>query len=41
MTCGDCAKDVADVLYKIPGISKVESSLEDQSVSIEGTGEDL
>ncbi|EFX02031.1 superoxide dismutase copper chaperone [Grosmannia clavigera kw1407] len=37
MTCGDCAKDVASELYKLPGITKVESNLEDQSVSVEGT----
>ena len=40
MTCGSCVKAVSDSVYKLEGISKVEANLEDQLVSIEGTGED-
>lgn len=38
MTCESCVKDVSSSLYKLDGISKVEANLEDQLVSIEGTG---
>ena len=38
LSCDGCVKDVSEALYKVPGISKVEGNLEDQLVSIEGTG---
>ncbi|KAL1839686.1 hypothetical protein VTJ49DRAFT_1251 [Mycothermus thermophilus] len=37
MTCDGCAKDITDALHKLPGIIKVEASVKDQLVSIEGT----
>jgi cation transport ATPase len=38
MTCQSCVKEVSDSLYKLKGISKVEAHLQDQLVSVEGTG---
>lgn len=38
MTCDGCAKDIAGALHKLPGITKVDANVEDQLVSIEGTG---
>ncbi|KAL2881748.1 copper chaperone [Colletotrichum sp. CLE4] len=38
MTCDSCVKDVSDSLYKLGGITKVEANLEDQLLSVEGTG---
>ncbi len=38
MTCDGCAKDVSDALHKLPGIIKVEPNVQEQLVSIEGTG---
>jgi hypothetical protein len=38
MTCGSCVKDVSDSLYKLGGITKVDASLPDQLVTVEGTG---
>ncbi|KAG2412478.1 hypothetical protein HFD88_010035 [Aspergillus terreus] len=37
MTCEGCVKDVSNSLKKIEGINKVEASLKDQLVFIEGT----
>ncbi|RAH86582.1 superoxide dismutase copper chaperone Lys7 [Aspergillus japonicus CBS 114.51] len=37
MTCEGCVKDVSASLQKLDGISKVEASLKDQLVFIEGT----
>ncbi|OAA61132.1 superoxide dismutase copper chaperone [Niveomyces insectorum RCEF 264] len=37
LSCDGCVKDVTDALHKVAGISKVEASLKDQSVSVEGT----
>lgn len=38
LSCDGCVKDVSNALYKVSGISKVEGNLEDQLLSIEGTG---
>jgi copper chaperone for superoxide dismutase len=38
MTCDSCVKDVSQSLHKLQGIIKVEANLQDQLVSIEGTG---
>ena len=38
LSCDGCIKDVSEVLHKVPGISKVEGNLEEQLLSIEGTG---
>ena len=38
MTCDGCAKDITGALHKLPGIARVEANVEDQLVSIEGTG---
>jgi len=38
MTCDGCAKDITGALHKLPGITKVEANVQDQLVSIEGTG---
>lgn len=38
MTCEGCVKAVSDALYRLPGIAKVEAQLEDQLVSVKGTG---
>lgn len=37
MTCEGCAKDVSGVLYKLPGVNRVDTNVKDQLVSIEGT----
>lgn len=39
MTCDGCIKDISGALHKLQGITKVEANLQDQLVSIEGTGE--
>lgn len=39
MTCDGCVKDISGALHKLQGIAKVEAGLQDQLVSIEGTGE--
>lgn len=38
MTCEGCAKDITGALNKLPGITKVETNVADQLVSVEGTG---
>jgi copper chaperone CopZ len=38
MTCDACVKDVSGALGKISGIAKVEATLSDQLVLVEGTG---
>jgi copper chaperone CopZ len=38
MTCESCVKDISSSLFKLSGIQKVEASLKDQLVTIEGTG---
>ncbi len=38
MTCDSCAKDISGALHKLPGIVKVEANVQEQLVSIEGTG---
>ena len=38
MTCDHCVKSVSDALYNLDGITKVDVSLEDQLVTVEGTG---
>ncbi len=38
MTCQGCINDVSEALYNLSGVSKVEANLNDQLVSIEGTG---
>lgn len=38
MTCDGCVKDISGALHKLQGITKVEANLDDQLVSIEGTG---
>lgn len=38
MTCESCVKDVSGALHQLKGITKVEANLQDQLVSIEGTG---
>jgi copper chaperone for superoxide dismutase len=38
MTCDSCVKDVSGALHQLKGINKVEVNLQDQLVSIEGTG---
>lgn len=38
MTCESCVKDVSGALHQLKGINKVEANLQDQLVSIEGTG---
>jgi len=38
MTCDSCVKDVSASLYQLSGISKVEANLQEQLVSVEGTG---
>jgi copper chaperone CopZ len=40
MTCDGCVKDVSGALHKLQGINKVEANLQDQLISIEGTGMD-
>ncbi|KAL2271927.1 hypothetical protein VTJ83DRAFT_1298 [Remersonia thermophila] len=37
MTCDGCAMSITDALHKLPGIIKVEASVKEQLVSIEGT----
>ncbi|GFF29205.1 superoxide dismutase 1 copper chaperone [Aspergillus udagawae] len=37
MTCESCVKDVTNSLYNVEGVKKVEASLKDQLVLIEGT----
>jgi len=37
MTCGGCSKAVNTVLSKVPGVTKVDISLETQRVVVEGT----
>ncbi|KXX79807.1 Superoxide dismutase 1 copper chaperone [Madurella mycetomatis] len=37
MTCDGCAKDISGALHKLQGITKVETNVKDQLVSIEGT----
>lgn len=37
MTCEDCVKDISSSLTKLDGINKVDASLKDQLVFIEGT----
>lgn len=39
MTCDHCVKSVSDALYNLDGITKVDVSLKDQLVTVEGTGE--
>jgi len=39
MTCDGCIKDISGALHKLQGVTKVEANLQDQLVSIEGTGE--
>lgn len=41
MTCESCVKDISGSLHKLDGIQKVEASLKDQLVTIEGTGSSL
>ncbi|KAJ4292126.1 copper chaperone [Collariella sp. IMI 366227] len=36
MTCEGCAKDITGALNKLPGITKVETNVADQLVSVEG-----
>jgi cation transport ATPase len=38
MTCDSCVKDVSETLHRLQGIKKVEANLQDQLVSVEGTG---
>ena len=38
MTCGSCVKAVSDSVHKLEGIVKVDANLDDQLVSVEGTG---
>lgn len=38
MKCDSCVKDVSEAVHKLGGITKVEASLADQLVVIEGTG---
>lgn len=38
MTCDSCVKSVSDALYGLDGIAKVDVSLKDQLVTVEGTG---
>src|SRR4051794_34698746 len=38
MTCDGCVKDISGALHKLQGITKVEANLQEQLVSIEGTG---
>lgn len=38
MTCDGCAKDISGALHRLPGITKVEANVQDQLVSVEGTG---
>jgi copper chaperone CopZ len=38
MTCDSCVKDVSEAVQKLGGITKIEASLADQLVVIEGTG---
>ena len=38
MTCDHCVKSVSDALYKLNGITKVDVSLKDQLVTVEGVG---
>ena len=38
MTCESCVKDISNAVHKLEGITKVEGSLRDQLVTIEGTG---
>ncbi|RYP62274.1 hypothetical protein DL771_009804 [Monosporascus sp. 5C6A] len=37
MTCDHCVKSVSDSLYSLEGITKVDVSLKDQLVTVEGT----
>ncbi|KAJ5112374.1 superoxide dismutase copper chaperone Lys7 [Penicillium argentinense] len=37
MTCEGCVKDISTSLYKLDGIKKVDASLKDQLIFIEGT----
>jgi len=37
LTCEDCIQDVSGSIYRLQGISKVEASLKDQLVLVEGT----
>ncbi|KFG82447.1 putative superoxide dismutase copper chaperone Lys7 [Metarhizium anisopliae] len=36
LSCNGCVKTVSDSIYKLGGVSKVEGSLEDQLISVEG-----
>lgn len=38
LSCNGCVKTVSDSIYKLGGVSKVEGSLEDQLISVEGFG---
>jgi len=38
MTCESCVKDVSGALHQLKGIRKVEANLQDQLLSVEGTG---
>lgn len=38
MTCESCVKDVSGALHQLKGITKVEANLQDQLLSVEGTG---
>ncbi|KAF8246258.1 Cu,Zn superoxide dismutase-like protein [Wilcoxina mikolae CBS 423.85] len=37
LKCQECVKSVSQSLHELPGITKVEASLKDQLVSVEGT----
>ena len=39
LSCNGCVSAVSDSLYKLGGVSKVEANLEDQLVSVEGSGQ--
>lgn len=39
LSCNGCVKAVSDSLYKLGGITKVEGNLDEQLISVEGSGE--
>lgn len=38
LSCAGCVKSVSDSLYKLKGVTKVEGNLQDQLISVEGSG---
>ena len=39
LSCNGCVKTVSDAVYKLGDVTKVEANLDDQLISVDGSGE--